>query len=146
VADPLITKEQLIARLGQNQFDRVFDDNNDGKADKLSEEQVRKDASSKVRGAIGPVYTQAQLTSATEELVRITLDVAEAMATRRRPTILKGDWTELMAQADKDLKAVRMTMANLGTDDSARAGRKQRWRGRQRSAPDAPTLRRDVRA
>lgn len=116
MAEPLITKAQLIARLGQVQFGRVFDDNNDGQADKLSEEQVRKDASSKVRGAIGPTYTQAQLTAANDELIRITLDAAEAMSMRRRPTILKGDWTEVMAQVDKDLKAIRMTMANLGTD------------------------------
>jgi phage gp36-like protein len=116
MAEPIITKQQLVARLGLVQFTRVFDDNNDGAADKLSEEQIRKDASGKVRGALGLVYDAALLNADTsDELVRVTLDVAEAMATKRRPSILKGgDWVEMMKQADKDLEMLRKGVANLG--------------------------------
>lgn len=115
MAEPIITKDQLVARLGRTQFTRVFDDNNDGTADKLSEEQLRKDASGMVRGGIGLVFDVDQLTAdLSDELTRVTLDVAEAMATKRRPTILKGDWNELMKDARESIKALRMGIANLG--------------------------------
>jgi hypothetical protein len=115
MADPIITKAQLVARLGQTQFNRVFDDNNDGQGDPLPELQLRKDASGKVRGALGLVFDVDQLTADTaDELVRVTLDVAVAMVARRRPSILKMDWVELSKQADADLKMLRTGIANLG--------------------------------
>jgi len=115
MADPIITKAQLVARLGQTQFTRVFDDNNDGQADKLSEEQLRRDASGKVRGGIGLVFDVTKLNAdLSDELTRVTLDVAEAMATKRRPTILKGDWVELMKDARASIKDLREGIANLG--------------------------------
>ncbi len=115
MAKPIITKQALVNRLGRVQFDRVFDDNNDGSGDKLSEEQLRRDASGMVRGGIGLVFDVDQLTAElSDELTRVTLDVAEAMATKRRPTILKGDWTELMKDARESIKALRTGIANLG--------------------------------
>lgn len=115
MAEPIITKEQLVARLGQVLFERVFDDNNDGAADKLSEEQLRRDASGMVRGGIGLVFDVDQLTAGlSDELTRVTLDVAEAMATKRRPTIMMGDWSELMKDARESIKALRNGVANLG--------------------------------
>lgn len=115
MAEPIISKEQLAARLGQIQFTRVFDDNNDGTADKLSHEQLRRDASGMVRGGIGLVFDVNQLTAElSDELTRVVLDVAEAMATKRRPTLLKGDWTELMKDARESIKALRTGIANLG--------------------------------
>lgn len=118
MADPIVTKDQLIARLGRVQFDRVFDDNNDGVGDKLSEEQLRKDASGMVRGGIGLVFDVDQLTAnLSDELTRVTLDVCEAMATKRRPTVLHGDWTELMKDARESIKSLRMGITNLGIKD-----------------------------
>lgn len=118
MAEPIITKAQLVARLGQAQFVRVFDDNNDGVGDRLSELQIRQDASGKVRGAIGLVFDVDQLTEETSyELTRVTLDVAEAMAARRRPTILQMDWVEAMKLANADLDKLRKGMSNLGTKD-----------------------------
>lgn len=115
MAEPIITKAQLIARLGQTQFERVFDDNNDGAPDKLSEEQLRKDASGMVRGGIGLVFDVSALNAdISDQLTRVVLDVAEAMATKRRPTILKGDWTALMKDARESIKELRTGIANLG--------------------------------
>lgn len=115
MADPIITKDQLIARLGLIQFGRVFDDNNDSAADKLPEEQLRRDASGMVRGGIGLVFDVALLTTdLSDNLTRVTLDVAEAMATKRRPTILKGDWVEMMKSARLDIQELRKGIQNLG--------------------------------
>lgn len=115
MADPIVSKEQLIARLGNVQFDRVFDDNNDGVGDKLSHEQLRKDASGMVRGGIGLVFDVDLLTpDLCDELTRVTLDVCEAMAAKRRPTILKLDWSELMRDARKSIEMLRTGIANLG--------------------------------
>jgi hypothetical protein len=115
VAAPIITRDQLVARLGRVQFDRVFDDNNDGTGDKLSEEQLRRDASGMVRGGIGLVFDTDQLTvDVADELTRVTLDVAEAMATKRRPTVLKNDWEALMKDARESIKNLRTGISNLG--------------------------------
>lgn len=115
MTEPIISKAQLVARLGLTQFTRVFDDNNNGVGDKLSEEQLRRDASGKVRGGIGLVFDAALLTQGlSDTLTQVTLDVAEAMATKRRPTILKGDWVELMKDARASIKDLREGISNLG--------------------------------
>lgn len=120
MADPIITKDQARARIGAVQFDRIFDDNNDSHADKLSEEQMRADASDRVRGKLGPVYNPDLLTQATAaqvgELRRITLDNFVAMCAERRPTIMKRDSDMLFKRADGDLKDLRTQLANLGTN------------------------------
>jgi hypothetical protein len=120
VADPIITKEQAIAKLGQAMFTRIFDDNNDSAADKLSEEQMRADASDRVRGKLGPIYNPDLLTQLTAsqvgEIRRITLDNFKAMCADRRPTIVKQDPEVLFLRADRDLKDLRSQLANLGTN------------------------------
>jgi len=120
VAEPIITKVQAIARLGQTMFTRIFDDNNDSVADKLSEEQMRADASDRVRGKLGPVYNPDLLTQATAatvgELRRLVLDNFVAMCAERRPTIVKRDADTLFKRADADLKDLRIQLANLGTN------------------------------
>lgn len=120
MADPIITKEQAIARLGEVMFGRIFDDNNDGKADPVSESQMRADASDRVRGKLGSIYNPDLLTQATAsqvgELRRITLDNFKAMCAERRPTIVKQDAEVLFLRADRDLKDLRAQLANLGTN------------------------------
>jgi phage gp36-like protein len=120
MADALVTKAQLEARLSKVTVQRIFDDNNDGVADTDPVTQLLKDASSKVRGAL-PGYDPDTLTAAnaaiSEELRRIALDAAVAMAAQRRPTIVKGiDWKEMMEQVDNDLEKVRKGQATLGAN------------------------------
>lgn len=118
--EPIITKDQAIARLGSGMFTRIFDDNNDGVADKLSEEQMRADASDRVRGKLGPIYNPDLLTRATAaqvgELRRIVCDNFKAMCADRRQSIVKQDPEVLFARADRDLKDLRAQLANLGTN------------------------------
>jgi hypothetical protein len=114
----LITIEQLEARLSATGVTRLYDDDNDGEADDEPIAQLCRDASSKVRGKLGPVYDPDNITAdAADEVVRVALDQAFAMAVQRFPEVMKfHDWEKLMAQADKDLKELRNGMANLGVN------------------------------
>jgi phage gp36-like protein len=131
VADPLITRAQLENRLGKVTVQRLADDNNDGVADKSVVDQLLEDATSKVRGALGPWYdsatTTAENATTATELRRIALDAAVAMAAERRPTIIKLDWVEKMKQVDRDLARIANGRANLGADPPP-AQRNQRAR------------------
>ena len=118
MADPLITDEQLTARLSASVVRRLLDDDNDGTGDTDIMLQLRKDASAKVRGHIGPVYDPDTLEeNIVDEIVRITLDVAQAMAAQRHPEVMRVDGFELMKQAERDLKKVRIGESNLGTTE-----------------------------
>ena len=116
---PLITQAQLENRLSATVVRRIYDDDNNGTADAAPVALLLLDASSKVAGALGPVYpidTIREMDAAElpGEVVRIALDVAHAMAAQRHPEFVKGDWVELMKAADRDLKMVRDTTHNLG--------------------------------
>lgn len=117
--DPLFTADQLRARLSSLAVDRIYDDNGDGNADADPLTQLQRDASSKVRGHLGPVYDTALLTpGASDELVRIALDVAHAMAAQRHPEVLRIDGYRMMEQAEKELKKLREGVTNLGIETS----------------------------
>jgi phage gp36-like protein len=117
--EPLITKAQLEARLSRVLVQRIFDDNDDGVADNDPVTALIRDASSKVRGRLGPVYNPETLDENTvDEVIRITLDVATAYAAQRHPEIVQYDWEALMKQSDADLKMLRLGEANLGTNAS----------------------------
>ena len=114
---PFVTQKQLEDRLSATTVQRIYDDNRDGVADTDPVAQLLADASSKVAGRLRGVYTIAQLVAATcHELVRVTLDVAVAMAAQRHPEVVRRDWEPLMRQADKDVTAIRLDDASLDTD------------------------------
>ena len=117
MADPaLITAEQLTKRIGVAIINRIFDDLDVGTADSDVVEQFVEDASSKVRGALGPIYDVAIMDATTAiELRRIALDCAHAMAAQRHPGALKLDGFAMMDQVNADLKLIRTGLANLGT-------------------------------
>ncbi len=117
--DPLFTTDQLRARLSSLTVDRIYDDNGDGSADADPLTQLQRDASSKVRSHLGPVYDTALLTAdVSDELVRIALDVAHAMAAQRHPEVLRIDGYRMMEQAEKELKKLREGITNLGIETS----------------------------
>jgi hypothetical protein len=116
--DPFVTRERLERRLGSDTFRRIFDHNSDGVADGPSYQSICDDAESKLRGAFGPTYAQAALDPAVaKDLLRIGLDAALAMIARDFPGAYPRDWVSMMQQVDRDIKAVRSTIANLGTDN-----------------------------
>jgi len=116
---PLITTAQLRTRVGPHAHDRVFDDDEEGVFNPEAEEQLRKDASGKVLGRLGGSYDVDAIRGLAaedtpDELVRITLDVAQAMMAIRCPNIMDVDGHRLMRRADEDLQAIRLNKAGLG--------------------------------
>lgn len=116
--DPLITKADIESCLGADVVRRLFDHNSDGVADKPSLDQICRNASSKVRGAI-PGYDPADLTPANAliatELARLALDAAVALIAKNWPASSPFTWLDLMGQVDKELEMVRKGQANLGS-------------------------------
>lgn len=114
---PLFTQEQLEARLSATTVKRIYDDANNGSADSNAIIQLQRDASSKVRTVLGAVYDPDLLTPATlDEVVRLALDVAQAMAAQRHPEYVRIDGFKLMKQATDDLELIRKGLSNLGTN------------------------------
>lgn len=123
-----VTQTQLESRLSAKRVKRMFDDDANGTADVNPVKQLRQDASSKVAsylepigiitsmgtyfdGSTGELVAQA---SVHPEIVRLTLDVAQAMAAQRHPTIWQIDWEKLMKGAETDLKNLREGKTSLG--------------------------------
>lgn len=119
MAEPIITKQQLEARLGASVVLRLTDHNNDGVADKTALDQICHDATVRVLRKLGPVYKTGSLPGdALAEVASITLDVAQAIAAQRYP-YFSFDWVEMLRQSDKDLDAIRKGLDNLGTGTSS---------------------------
>lgn len=122
------TRAQLESRMGSRKIKRLLDDNQDGLADTDAVNQLRADASSKVRSYIEPMgvmptiealfnQTSGELLNGKklpDELVRLALDVAVALAAQRHPEVMRQDWRQLMEQVDKDLCKLRDGKTSLG--------------------------------
>lgn len=122
------TKAQLENRIGKKKVKRLYDDNSDGVADTDPVNQLRADASSKVRSYLEPLglmpgfealvnQTTGELETGKafpDEITRLALDVAVALACQRHPEVMRQDWTVLMRQADLDLKNLRDGRTTLG--------------------------------
>lgn len=122
------TKAQLENRLSKKKIARIYDDNVDGNADTDAVNQLRADASSKVRSYLEPMGIMTSLEALfnqetgellpgkvlPDEIVRLSLDVAVALAAQRHPEVMRQDWRELMKQADADLCKLRDGKTSLG--------------------------------
>lgn len=114
----LLDKAQLESRLSKTTLRRIYDDDNDGAADTDPIAGLIRDASSKVLSYLGPDYDIDSLDPAqTDELVRLSLDIAQAMAAQRHPEYVRVDGFKLMTQAMADLKLLRQGFTNLGDKD-----------------------------
>lgn len=122
------TKAQFEARLSAKKVKRIYDDNSDGVADVDPVNQLRADATSKVRSYIEPMgimttllplfnqTTGEVLTNSVlpDEIIRLSLDVGVALAAQRHPEVMRQDWRLLMEQCDKDLARLRDGKTSLG--------------------------------
>lgn len=113
MAQLFFTKAQLEARISAKVVRQIFDDNNDGTADTDPIDQLRADASSKVESYVAAILT-LPLSPVPPELVRLSLDVAVALAAQRHPEIVRQDWQKLMKQAEDDLCRLRDGKTVLG--------------------------------
>jgi hypothetical protein len=115
---PLITRGQLESRVSAVVLDRVLDDSGSGAAENDAVERILLDASSKVRGRIGPLTDLNKLDPVKQtELVRIGLDIATAYLALRHPEIMKRDGFKLLEQAEKELEAIHIGKADLATEE-----------------------------
>jgi hypothetical protein len=132
VADPLVTKAHIEGRVGADTLRRILDYNNDGATDPAAVLRFCEDATSKIRGALGPWYDTATSTAANAdtatELRRIAIDAVLAMIARDFPNSSGWDWISRMEQVDRDLKMIRNGRADLGGGVAPPAQRSQRAR------------------
>lgn len=116
-APPLITKEDLEARISPEFLSYVLDDSGTGDADEDAVSLVIADATTWVRGKIGPVFDLGTLNADTAgDLKRIALDVAHAYLAQRHPNIMQVDSSKIFDRCSRDIKAIRMGEASLGTE------------------------------
>lgn len=117
---PLITQKQIENRVSKLVLARLLDDDEDGNADTDAVTQLRLDSSGKAASCLAQVYPIDELRGMADgalpdEVVRLTLDVAQAMLAQRHPEFARGvDGFELMKQAERDLRMVRKGETNLG--------------------------------
>lgn len=116
MAVPQVTQKQLEDRLSKTTVRRILDDDNDGSADTDPVTALLRDAMSKVCSYLGPIFDLDLIDPAQQpEVLRLTLDVAQAMAAQRHPEYMRVDGYKMMAQAEKDLRLLREGMTNLAT-------------------------------
>ncbi len=123
-----VTKTHIENRLSVKRLRRICDDNSDGAADTDPVNQLRADASSKVRSYLEPMGMMGALAAlfnestgellsgkiVPDEIVRLTLDVVTALCAQRHPEVMRMDWRTLMEQCDKDLSRLRDGKTSLG--------------------------------
>lgn len=114
------TKKQLENRISADAVQRIYDDNNDGDADNDPINDLLFDATAKVDSYLSAVISTpvGKVGSPAEyprEVIRMTLDVAEAYAAKRHPEVVARDWEKLMKAAESDLKNYREGKTKLGS-------------------------------
>lgn len=101
-----ITKAQFEDRIGAENVQRLYDDNNDGVADDDTVGRLLLDASSKVSGYLRPIYLLDKVQQSLpnlNEVQRLTLDIAVVYAAQRHGEYIKRDWEKLLKAAESDL-------------------------------------------
>lgn len=111
----IITQADLEARLGVQMVKAILDDDNTGNAESYAVARILEDASSKVLGyALAAGYDLAALSAAPpNELKRLALDAAEALAARRHPEVVRKNWVELDEVNTKELVNLRKGATRL---------------------------------
>jgi hypothetical protein len=120
VADPLpplFTRKELEDRCSPITVQRVLDDYGEGSPSVDAIDQIRADASSRLRGKLGPIINLDALDPlVATEARRIGLDIADAMLAMRHPEVLRKDGVALMKLALKELDDIRTAKADFGTE------------------------------
>lgn len=114
---PLFTRKQLESRCSPTTVQRVLDDFGEGAPDVDAVDQLIADASSKLRGKLGPIIDLEALDPlVATEARRIGLDLAEAFMAIRHPEVVRKDGFAMMKLALKELDDIRTAKADFGTE------------------------------
>jgi phage gp36-like protein len=133
-----ITEADLKARLGEPIVRAIYDEDNDGAADQDAIARLLADASSKVEAVLAELYPTV-LATVPNEVKRLKLDVAVAMAAQRHPEHVRREWVPLMEYADRELTKLRTGKVGLGFDKPVTpAGNQRAWLGPSTRDPEAP--------
>lgn len=126
MAYPYIVTADLEQRISAERLKQIYDDDNNGTADANAVVRLCKDASAKVAGYLRGIYDLTTIAAAPpEEVIRLTLDVAEAYAAKRHPEYVKRDWEKLMRAAESDLGKLRRGETRLDIDGSPEPAKNQ---------------------
>jgi hypothetical protein len=119
-----ITERMVENRLSAAVVRRIYDDNNDGRADSDATnvgpiEQLINDAEARFESFATTIYPSvAALRTAPicSEIIRLCLDCAEAMACRRFPKAVNREWFPLWQASERELKGLRTGETSLNVD------------------------------
>lgn len=117
------TLEDLQDRLSRETVINCFDDDDDGEPDDTPIERLQVDSDSFVEGYLRGNYDLDAVRAAPpNQVVRLSLDYAEAMTAKRHPAYVKRDWVPMMAMVKADLADIRAGKIRLdvvGTPEPA---------------------------
>lgn len=133
-----ITIEDLKDRLSEQVLQQILDDDNDGDPDATVVDRLISDAESKVNAALRNLYTLPLPTPPPNEVKRLALDVAEALAARRHPEYVRRDWEKLMSYADGELDKLSTGKRRLDVQSTPEPAANQRTEFRS-GDPTSPT-------
>lgn len=139
--EPYFTEDQLAARISVRKVRAIYDDNNDGASDGDAVDGLRRDASSKVDSYLAPLgILPIDPANVPDEVIRLSLDVAVALACQRHPEVMRIEWKALMDQAELELGRLRDGKTSLGPPPVPQAANQgasfQRDDGRTANCPD----------
>ncbi len=108
------SQTDLENRLSPQIVKQILDDDNDGFADVGAVARLQADSDSKVESYLRPIYDLTVVRATPpNEVKRLSLDVAVAMAAMRHPEVRRTDGPELMSMAERDLERLRTGKTRL---------------------------------
>lgn len=116
--EPLVDRAMVEARWSPALVQRVLNDYGQGSPSDDAIALLIEDASSKVRGYVGPIVNLEELDAVTApEVRRLTLDVVGALMALRHPEVVRKDGEKLMKLAERDLERIREGKSDFGSED-----------------------------
>lgn len=116
--DPLVDRALVEARWSPVLVERVLNDIGNGAPSEDAIALIIEDASSFVRGYVGPIVDLTQLdATVAPEVRRLTLDVVGALMAQRAPEVMRRNGFEMMKQAERHLERIRKGLNDFGSED-----------------------------
>jgi phage gp36-like protein len=113
----------LQARISEEASLQILDDDHDGSVDDEPLARLQADSDSYVNGFLRGIYDlDAVAADPPNEVVRLSLDVAEWMLAKRWPRYVSGDWRQKREDCRLELMDLRMGKTRLdvvGTPEPA---------------------------
>jgi hypothetical protein len=110
-----IDQQALEGHVGADVLRRSLDDDQDGVIDAVPLSKLIASSCGYIGAALGPAYPGlAAMATVPPEVERLTLDYAEVLLAKRRPTVLQKDWVELLKAVNICIDQLRKGQRNVG--------------------------------